>query len=439
MRFTVNRKFYNNPKFWIFFIIVFNCIYKAMINYLKFPELINYFNDVACLILLIFLIQKNKDGKLFKLTRTAGTSVFLLLIISFISYMLNLYNPMVLVWGIRTLFRFLIFYLACICYCDKKMIDKIMKFLFYLLIVNTILVTFQYNTGYSLDSVTGLFSISHQVAGGSAGMNMLMCIASVYSIISYMNKESSLYSMGLSLIMCIYISALAEIKVFYFELVLIILLVAIITKLSFKKIVGICVLGLVLFMGVNLYNQYYGNEYYYTSRGISFFSMEAFVEYIGVDGSSYGRFNSLNRMTAMPYVWNNFLITFPKRLFGLGVGYGDTVSSSMFSSGFLAENTGLGYQLWTVSLELTNIGLVGLLVCFSFYVGSYFECEKSKKIVKGCDSLIQTSQICSVLFVILLFYNQSFILDIAAPLMFFIMAIPYALINTQMDIGGSRL
>ena len=300
-----------------------------------------------------------------------------------------------------------------------------------MLLINAFFVTIQYISGYSLDSAIGLFSSGNKIAGGSAGMNVLMCIVTVYAILSYLNKDKLLYFMIISLVLCIYISALAEIKVYYFEFVMIVVLVAIVTKMSLKKIIVIFIIGIVLLYGINLYNQYYGSGYYYTSRGVSFFSLEAISEYIGLDGSSYGRFNSLNRVTAVPYVWDNFLITLPNKLFGLGVGYGDSVSSSLFSSGFLSNNSGLGYQFWTVSLELTNIGLIGLLLCFSLFIAVYVENIRAKKMMVRSNTLIQTSQICTLIFIILMFYNQSFILDIAAPFMFFVMSIPYILINEK--------
>ena len=64
MKLVFDRKFYNNPRFWIFFIIIFNCVYKGIINYLKISDAINYLNDFACIILFIFILQKQKNNRL---------------------------------------------------------------------------------------------------------------------------------------------------------------------------------------------------------------------------------------------------------------------------------------------------------------------------------------------------------------------------------------
>ena len=52
-----------------------------------------------------------------------------------------------------------------------------------MLLINAFFVTIQYISGYSLDSAIGLFSSGNKIAGGSAGMNVLMCIVTVYAFV----------------------------------------------------------------------------------------------------------------------------------------------------------------------------------------------------------------------------------------------------------------
>ena len=66
--------------------------------------------------------------------------------------------------------------------------------------------------------------------------------------------------MILPILASVYMSAIGEIKVFYFELVLIFALCTVFTKFSWKKFVGIFGGGALLVIGLSFYNRYYGDR-----------------------------------------------------------------------------------------------------------------------------------------------------------------------------------
>lgn len=425
IKIAIKRDFYTRPKFYIWTILVWSCFYNALVNYLHLPSVISYLIDFMCLILLYALVR-NADFT----GRTLGSTsaiIALMLIESVLSFVINLYNPLVFVWGIRTLFRFVLYFVACCCYSDRNTVERIQTFLYVVVLITVPLVTLQSMQGYDLDAVTGFFSLGKDVRGGNAGMNILLTTVSTYAILQYFNKKWSLVKMMTAVLAGVYIAALGELKIFYFELLLIIVLCVFLTRMSFKKGFGIVILSAIFLVGLSLYQSTYGNGYYYQVRGYNFFSWEAVRDYIGLTGQSYGSFNSLNRTTAIPYVWNNFLGDGLQKLFGLGVGYADTVSFDAFSSGFLSTHSGLGYQFWFASLELANIGAIGLFLFYVLFVMAYKKAIKGKKADENNRVLYTTSQVMITICIITTFYNQALILDVAAPILYFCISIPYCL------------
>lgn len=427
MKIAIKRNFYNKPKFYIWAILIWSCFYSAMVHYLHLPAAISYLMDCLCLILL-YAVLANVDLTKRSLGSTSGI-IALMLIESVIGYCINIYSPLVFAWGVRTLFRFVLFFVACCCFCDKNMIEKILTFLYVVVLLTVPLVTIQGMQGYNLDSITGFFSMGKYVRGGSSGMNILLTVVSSYAILQYFNKKWPLIKMATAVLSGVYIAALGELKVFYFELLLIMILCVLLTRMSFKKGFGIIVLSALLLAGLSLYQITYGNGYYYQVRGYTFFSWEAVQDYVGLTGQSYGGLNRLNRATALPYVWNHFLVDAAQKLFGLGCGYADTVSFDAFSSGFLSSHSGLGYQYWFASLELANIGMVGLLLFYALFAVAYKKAVKGKKEEVDEDNkvLYTLAQIMIMIGVITTFYNQALIIDIAAPILYFCMSIPYCL------------
>lgn len=415
------HKFYKNSVILIYFIIVFNCIYKALITFLHFPDFIVYASDFAWVFLGILLIPREKRSDYINNTNIAVLIIGLLFCETLIGYVINLYNPLIYLWGVRTFFRYFVFFMACICFLNKKNVLGILDFLYYILIVNVAFSAFEHMMGYDLDSVTGLYTEGKTIIGGSAGLNVLMCIVCTYSLLQYFHNNWSLGKAAIPLIASVYMAAVGELKGFYVELALIIIFSVILTKLTVKKVLG-TIGGLFgLFWGVRIY------EYFYGHMNSGFFTTQQILDYAGSNGASYGQ-HALNRLTALPYMWDNFLIGTVKKIFGLGLGYADTVSFKAFSSQFQETNANLGYQFFFSSLEITNIGALGLLLYVLFLIAVFIYANRMKKNAEPdvIPCYVLTQIICLIC-VFLMVYNQSLIIDNAAYNIFLVLALPYAL------------
>lgn len=417
MKIKYQKGFYNDPAWWVKLIVVFNCIYPALINFFSLPQYISYINDIACVILLLGLYatkRKNIEAK------KPNKLIFALFLAAIISYVINIYQPLVFLWGMRTLFRYFVLYKACVVFLKPSMVKSMVRLFIIMLFINAIVSTYEYLAGFDMDSVTGLYSTGPKVAGGSAGLNVLLCIVCSYGIINYIYREITIIKLLLLVVTSMYIAAIGELKAFFFEFILIASLGVLLSRFSLKTVVYVIIGAGLAITGFQLYMRYYGDK-------TTIYSIDSILSYAGTDGSTYGR-HYLNRMTAAPYIWNTFLSNIPSKLFGLGVGYGDVVSFPAFSSGFNETYGRLGYQFFFVSLELVNIGLIGLLIYYSFLISVFVIASKKRNTVdKEYEKYCILSQIMCILTIFMSFYNQSLIIDVAAFNIFFILSIPFVM------------
>lgn len=423
----ISRDFYNKPTFWISFLIVFNCVYKSFIHFIHAPESIAYASDFAWIVLMLMLLNGERRSNIEGLKWIKRITT-LLFIETLIGFFIHLYNPLVFVWGFRTFFRYFIFLIACIRFAKVETIEKMVKALEIFLYVNFVACVFEYLLGYGWDSITGLYCAGRTTRGGAAGLNVLMCIVCAYVIIKYIYKEMSLLKMGIPILLCLIMAAIGEMKAFYFEFVLIAFVCLMLTRFSVKKI-GVVVTAIVLVViGFALYSRYYGNMN-------NIYSLEAMLSYAGTDGSTYGQ-HLLNRTTAIPYMLDNFLTDPFKKLFGLGLGYADNVSTDLLTSGFNKQYSMLGYHYFFSSLEITNIGIVGLGLYYVLVIFVFIYTRKAQNNMPAQYQLyfILTEVVC-VLTIFLTFYNQSLILDTAAFNIYLLMSIPFV-IKRHWDMGN---
>lgn len=430
MKIRISKKFYQKPVFWIWFLLVYNCIYRALCGLLGFPSGITYLSDVACMVLGIALIQ-NKKSILFdaKMTR------FLLLFLfaeTLMGYALNCYSPLIYIWGCRTFFRYFIFFLACIRFLKKEDIDKILKFFVYMVYANAAMCVLEYGLGFGWDNISGLYTGGRTLRGGSSGLNILMCISCTYLMIQFLSRKISMLQMGIPIFLCMLMAALSEQKAFYFEFIIILALVSLFSRFSVKKLVIISGGALAVFVGLTLYMKYYGNMN-------NIFSIEAMMAYSGTDGSTYGQ-HLLNRTTALPYMLENILKSPIQKIFGVGLGYGDNVSLSFISSGFFTKYNYLGYHYFFTSLEVVNIGILGLVLYYAFLLSVFiYTRKKAKKISDTLKNYYIFAGVAVALCVFFTAYNQTPILDIAAFNIYFALAVPFVITHGQLQKGGEQV
>lgn len=413
----------------ISFVILFSNIYKALVTFLKFPSAISYLLDIVWIVFLFIIIKTMTNYNTDKENRGIISLIILFWIGTIMSWGMNLYSPLLYMWGFRNLFRFYIFLLACILFFQARNIYSIYKMLYILLVINAVFCTIEYFVlHYTLDTVSGLFTAGASVRGGNASLNVLMCIVCTIALALYFEKKKSLVHVALPIILSLYMSTIAEIKAFYIEFAIILISCSLLTKFSLKKLYGLVLAAIGMVIAVRYYYMLFPNFE-------DIFSLSNLLSYVGTDGSGYGPATILNRTTAAPYMMKNFMTTLPTKLFGIGLGNADyATASSLLTSSFYLQYGYLCYTWWLLPMLLIENGIIGVLLYILILAYVFIKTTMIKKYANEERAFLTAVQTFSILGLMLMVYNQSLRLDTAGYVFYFWMAVPF-IIQRDLKVG----
>ena len=334
-------------------------------DFLSFPSAITYLTDI----IMVFLVFRyyghiKKSVSLAKANNQLYIIFFIILCMAF-GATINLVNPLHVLWGARNNLRFFAFFLGCIGVLRIKDIDSIIRIIKIFFWLNVIMCTYQYfSLGLSNDYLGGFFGSS---SGCNAYINILLCM--VISIITaqYFAKKERMYKVGIYALACIYIATLAEIKVFYIELLIIFFTAIITVRRPTLKVIIICAISIIaLYVALLLLNRY-------NPRSVELLFDESARDYY-LRGNGYSNSGDLNRFTAIQQLYEKFFkgdaLT---SLFGFGLGSCDYAKYDFLQSSFYKQYNYLHYRWFShawVYLEQGAIGLI-LMVLFFISLGIY--------------------------------------------------------------------
>lgn len=417
---------------WIYIEIVYNCFIKFIMGFMKLPSILNYVTDLILIIIIIYYFLRKKSNQCRKTPRFLIMLFFTYVLITFISYILNVYSPLLYLWGFRNNMRFIIFSIMCSTFLNKNDIYKIFNILFVFFLLNIIATTYEFffsgfffRTG---DIISGLYS-EGTIGGGNGSLNLFLCVICVFYITRYLNKEIKLNYLMICVGGSLYMAALSELKVFFVEIVFISLFSVMLSKKSFKLILFLILGILGLIIAINLL-------YAYFPQFLGFFDIDQLSVSL-FSKAEYGGVGSLSRTNASIYIYDNFLVSLPEKLFGIGFGNADYSSFSFLTSNFYKIHSQIAYQWFYAPFILLETGIVGL----SVYILILINYAKDSIKLYGDDSdktLRIVSLILSGIAIFMLFYNQSLKTESSSYLMFFCLSIPYIIKNPNKNISINR-
>ena len=413
---------------WILVEVIYNCFIKYMIGYLGFPSVFNYGSDLILLIIVYLYLYHNqkvreKSGR-YRIPASICLTVTLFLFVCLISWFLNAYSPALFVWGFRNNFRFLIFLAICAATLRKDDVYEIVGILYAYLLINAVIVTYQsmtmssgFGSAYG-DYISGLFSNGTDSRGGNASLDWLMCLVSAAAIVRYLNKEKGFAYVFIAVVCCLYIATLNETKLFFVQIVIIVLLSLVLARKSFKTILVAVVAIVGLFVAIQVF-------YALFPKFAGFFTLESMFDYAS-DDSGYTRGGAINRFNSIPYVLENFLDGFLEDAFGIGLGNADYSSNFAFlTSSFYSTYSWTAYQWFSVPMLVVETGLVGL-VCYFLII---FDCARvalcERRRCSDFGALLQISLIVCVIAVIMAICNQSLRMEAMGYTAWLFMSIPF--------------
>lgn len=410
------------PRRWIYYIIIYNCFIKFFQGYLNAPSFLNYVTDFMLVIILFYFFVTSRNSMRAKVPKVLKIILCIYILITLVSYCINIYNPLLYLWGFRNNVRFIIFAMMCSVYIEKDDINNILNMLFGYFLINIIAVTYEFffagltfRTG---DVISGLYSMK-TTQGGNDSLNWIMCIICTYSITQYINKNKKLMYLCICFLGSLYMAALSELKVFFVEIIVISITSILLNKKSLKSIILI-ILGIsILPISINLLYKYFPQ---YTG----FFNIEN-IKSVFIVEEGYNGLGSMSRSNAISYIFDNFLTNWSARIFGIGLGNADYSSFSFLTSSFYLNNSHTAYQWFYGPFILIENGIMGLFVYFIMFMNFIRESLKLKITDKNLIAIKNFNIIISILAIIMLFYDQSLKTETSGYLIYLILSIPYVI------------
>ena len=154
-----------------------------------------------------------------------------------------------------------------------------------------------------------------------------------------------------------------------------------------------------------------------------FFSIGKILE-TALSTSGYTGKGDLNRLTAIPIIWSQFLEAWPERLFGLGLGNCDTSSFSFLNSSFYEKFGYLRYNWFSSAFMFLETGIFGSAAYLLFFGLIYLCARKREKSGEGMQEVCQLASVLAPACILLIIYNASMRVE-EAYMMYFVLALPF--------------
>lgn len=368
------------------------------------PGWVKYLMDVAWVILAVFLVC------FWSVTYTGHVSGPALWVLTFLGlalavYLVQFQSMLYFLWGFRNHFRFFGAFFAFALFLSREDIRRTWMLydrLFWINAAVTLLQFFRF--GLRGDYLGGLFGTAQ---GCNGATNLFLIIMAAKSIAACMDgKESSVKCFGKCLASLL-VAALAELKFFFVEFVLILLLAVLFSGISRRKL-GFLLLG---FIGAAVFAALLSRVFPIFDGWFSFKRMLQ----TATSPKGYASAGDLNRLTAISEINRRVFGSGWQQLFGLGLGNCDYASFPFLTTPFYRDWKELHYTWMSVPFWYLETGWLGLVFFFGFFVLVFLRARRERCTV---------AQIVAVLCPLIAIYNASLRTE-TAYILYFVLALPF--------------
>ncbi len=333
-----------DKRFWLLFLLLFSIplLLKSFILLL-----------VILVVPIVLLISQRivslNDEKIVLVTLLG---ILFLFLINFISWAINSYSFLTLVWGIRTAYKFVVVYLFVS--TSITISDKFFKKLSNLIILWTFLqaplMIYQfYITGGDADEVVGTFA-EH----GTGVLAQFLTFSVIVTTFLYINKAINKITFFLILFISILGCAMAEIKMGFVSIALsLVLLFSFESKKLLKNFITIIIISIIFIYAYKWFVLLYPQHDFLSSDFIS--------SYL-IDGN-YDSQSSINRFNFFTPIMNIYNGSIAHLLLGVGLGNASP-SNFSFMLGEFYQQYGYFYHFdyFILPYYLIELGLLGLIL-----------------------------------------------------------------------------
>ena len=411
--------FIKKPVNLIYLQIMYLSLIKIVQSEFRGPSAATYFIDFINIVLIISALSELYYHRKSVKIVAPLLMTLLLFLVTVIGYIQNHQPILLYLWGFRNNFRYYGFFLACIVLLKRENIENIYKILVGLLGANLIVCSFQYFVQkIKMDNLGGLFGTD---TGCNGYMNMFLCIVSTIVIVKFICKSQTAAALLFTLSASTYIAVISELKIYFIELIVIILCTVLFTKPSAKSSLLVVCAALILYVGAQMLYLLFPNF-------LDFFNLSSIL----ASGSHYSTGTDLGRLTACSDITNQFFSgNGYKFLFGLGLGSAETSQYNIFNSIFYTTyGVDLHYTWLSDAFMLIENGWLGLAFYESFFVSVFCCTVAFKRRAKNmqCPERLETfciiTQIVCVLCVLISIYDSALRTE-SGYFAYFMLAVPF--------------
>lgn len=348
-------------------LLLYIAIYIILLNglfqqYLINNQYISFTSDI--IIFLLAIIHPNFKS----IRKTIGTPLVIilsiLLIFSTITAVINLMPPLSILWGLRMIIRYFLFFTLINKYFNILDVIKVKKILVSFFWINTIVIIYQYFIEHKYaDFIRGTFL-------NNGDIFVFYLISAFIFSKDYFEKKINSKKFLIFIVIEMFVAMAAEIKIMYFTIPLAIYGTYIFTtKFNFKHILILVIAFFCLIPTMKMtMSLMYGEEYINKVFNIEDIKEETTHAYnLSSEATDY----SFNRNTSIEKA-TNFILKDPIHIltgFGIGSGntsdkfetwisqtYSKTTSYNWFTPSWLLIEYGwFGFILWVLALFLLSI------------------------------------------------------------------------------------
>lgn len=316
---------------------------------------------------IVFMVLKKTGAFVGTLLRKPVIIMTITLFIAFAAMMVGVAVNAVpvgnAIYGLYKYFRGFLFFYCTLAFCDTKSIVKTMRMIKVIFALNIAMTFFQFFLqGVNQDLLGGIFGI---VVGVNQYTNMFFVVISVYCIEKILNRDANRKEYKLVLVvsgMMLIVAALAEIKYFFAEFVVLFLIAYFALPKNTKSVIAILLIALCV---VGCYNVLIRN----------FPEFSNLVHELRIGGVArladiqrhYSTDYDMGRAAVFSYS-NRYLLHKPiNRLLGMGIG--NVTSSSIVNNSFWMINQETHYDQFYTAYLYNEQGIIG----FALYCLIYLE------------------------------------------------------------------
>lgn len=390
---------------------------------LRFPSYISYLTDVLLLIIIFSALYKKRTFDIYKGAIPQYIIASLIFICMIIGAIINMVDPILVLWGMRNNLRFFLFFFMCVLLLDKSDVDNFIKLFKIFFWINFLMILVQH-FAFDLegDCLGGIFGI---VRGSNGFLNVFLCIVASVVVAEFYSRKMKFSHLLCYLFVSLLVATLSELKAFFVEIIIMIFVVILFTKFSTRTIIITFTVIMVLAVCIILLFIYEPQifEVFANIKTIKFY----------LAGNGYTNSGDLNRFTAIAEIQDTFFEGNPLlTMFGFGLGNCEYSQFEFLRSDFYNAYGYLNYRWFTHAWVYLEQGVVGIVLIVSFFISLLVYAIKYARLKNSHYMVISIAFIPTCM--IGLIYNVGIQVE-SCYLIAMVCAIPY-IINKFDDIRG---